>query len=238
MRLREIEKLKKKDLKQRVDEAFAKSDEKGPGYLAEAQFYMRELEHRRDSWVSIRDLLLEIAVIVLIGWEIHMSYRAERLQKENFADEKKVFQNLEKSSGATSDSLVAVRTSLEKQLALLYDVSVAVTFDHNLKRIILVNNGRTNLYIWGDQLNRGNRVLEAKPKMITPGGSHYIIADSFYEELGRKLPKGSKDMIPFDVFIKNEVGDSFIIESQFFATWFNDLLTIHTQTSSVRRMGW
>jgi hypothetical protein len=41
---------------------------------------MRELEHRRDSLVSIRDFLLEIAVIALIGWEIHMSYRAEHLQ--------------------------------------------------------------------------------------------------------------------------------------------------------------
>ena len=70
MRLKEIEKLKKKDLKQRVDEAFARADEKGPGYLAEAQFYMRELEHRRDSFTSIRDLVLEIVVIALIGWEI------------------------------------------------------------------------------------------------------------------------------------------------------------------------
>jgi len=238
MRLKEMEKLKKKELRQRVDDAFEVAEHKGPGYLAEAQFYMRELEHRRDSWVSIRDLILEIAVIVLIGWEIHMSYRAERLQKENFADEKKVFQNLEKSSSATADSLVAVRTSLEKQLALLYDVSVAVTFDQNLRRIILANNGRTNLYVWGDQLNRGKQVMEAKPKMVTPGGSYYIIADSFYEELGRKLPKGSKDTIPFDVFIKNEVGDSFVIESQFFAVWYNDLLTIHTQTSSVRRVNW
>jgi hypothetical protein len=238
MRLKEMEKLTKKELRQRVDDAFEVAEHKGPGYLAEAQFYMRELEHRRDSWVSIRDLILEIFVIALIGWEIRMSYRAEQLQKDNFKDEKAVFESLQKSSGATADSLVAVKTSLEKQLALLYDVSVAVTFDHNLKRIVLVNNGRTNLYIWGDQLNRGKRVMEAKPKMITPGGSYYIIADSFYEELGGKLPKGSKDTIPFDVFIKNEVGDSFVIESQFFAVWYNDLLTIHTQTSSVRRVNW
>jgi hypothetical protein len=238
MRLKEIEKLKKKELRQRVDEAFQKADEKGPGYLAEAQFYMRELEHRQDSFTSIRDLILEIVVIALIGWEIHMSYRGERLESQNFADEKKVFENLEKSSSATADSLVAVKTSLEKQLALLYDVSVAVTFDHNLKRIVLVNNGRTNLYVWGDQLNRGKRVMETKPKMITSGGSYYIIADSFYEELGRKLPKGSKDTVPFDLFVKNEVGDSFLIESQFFATWYNDLLTIHTQTSSIRRVNW
>jgi hypothetical protein len=238
MNVAEIGKLTRRQLRARADEAFKKADEKGPSYLLEAQFYIGELERRADSRTSIRDLILEIAVIALIGWEIHMSYRAEHLQKENFADEKKVFQTLEKSSGATADSLVAVKTSLEKQLALLYDLSVAVTFDQNLKRIILLNNGRTNLYVWGDQLNRGKRVMEAKPRIITPGGSYYIIADSFYEELGRKLPKGSQDTVPFDVFVRNEVGDSFLVESQFFATWYNDLLTIHTQTTSIRRVSW
>jgi hypothetical protein len=49
MQLKEIEKLKKKELRQRVDDAFNKAEEKGPSYLMEAQFYMRELEHRRDS---------------------------------------------------------------------------------------------------------------------------------------------------------------------------------------------
>lgn len=66
MRLNEIEKLKKKQLKKRVDEAFELAERKGPRYLAEAQFYMRELEHRRDSFTSIRDLVLEIVVIALI----------------------------------------------------------------------------------------------------------------------------------------------------------------------------
>ena len=90
MNLKQIEKLKKKELSQRVDDAFQKAEEKGPGYWAEAEFYMRELEHRRDSRVSLRDLLLEIAVIGLIGWEILMGYRAEDLQKQNFKDEKAV----------------------------------------------------------------------------------------------------------------------------------------------------
>jgi len=51
-----------------------------------------------------------------------------------------------------------------------------------------------------------------------------LIADSFYEELGQKLPKGSPGTIPFEVFVKNEAGDRFLIESQFFAVWYNDLL--------------
>jgi len=104
MRFNEIEKLKKKELRGWMDEAFEKSDEKGPGYLMEAQFYRRELEHLHDSWVSIRDLLLEIAVIGLIGWEIWMGYRAEDLQKQNFTEEKavSVLENLRDSSGATA----------------------------------------------------------------------------------------------------------------------------------------
>src|SRR5580700_3421997 len=100
MQLDELEKLSKKDLRKRINKLFEEADYPGverSSRYSQAQFCMRELEHRRDSFTSIRDLILEIAVIGLIGWEIHMSYRAERLQTTNFGDEKKVFENLQKS---------------------------------------------------------------------------------------------------------------------------------------------
>src|SRR5713226_7504773 len=198
MRLKEIERLKKKDLKQRVDEAFAKADEKGPGYLAEAQFYMRELEHRRDSFTSIRDLILEIIVIALIGWEIHMSYRGERLESQNFEKEQAVFANLQASSAATAKTLESLQKTteemnknIETEVGLNYDVAVEVTFDNQVKHVNISNKGRTNVYVWGDKLDQQKPVLDTKGRMIAPGGYSYILADTFYEELGKKMPKGS-----------------------------------------------
>ena len=80
MRVRELERLTKKDLRQRADDAFQKADEKGPGYLMEAQFYMQELDRRHDSWISLRDLLLELVIIALIGWEIYLGYQGGKQQ--------------------------------------------------------------------------------------------------------------------------------------------------------------
>ena len=39
-------------------------------FMMEAQFYMQQLDQRRENWNGRRDLLLEIVVILLIGVEI------------------------------------------------------------------------------------------------------------------------------------------------------------------------
>jgi hypothetical protein len=143
MRVEEVEKLSKKELRSRANACFANAEvpgyERGP-LLFEAQFYMRELEHRADSRVSIRDLILEIIVIALIGWEIYMGYRQEANQAAQFGSQQKIFQNLEKSSEATAGTLTALQTTtenmngaLQKQLALFYDVSVNVVFNAETK---------------------------------------------------------------------------------------------------------
>jgi len=52
------------------------------------------------------------------------------------------------------------------------------------------------------------------------------------------MPNGSDRLVPFAVFLKNENGDEFIVNCQFFASWSTGPLTIHTQTTSVRRARW
>ena len=112
MNLEELERLSRTQLRAKANEAFHSAEEEGPGYLAQAEFYVRELQHRRDSWVSIRDFVLEIIVIGLIGWEIHMGYRAERLQSQNFEKEEKVFTNLEANSATTANTLTTVEGTM------------------------------------------------------------------------------------------------------------------------------
>ncbi len=67
----------------------------------------------RDRWVSGRDLFLEIVVIGLIGWEIHMGYRQERQQSYDFSEQQKVQTNLARSSDATAKTLTALQTTTE-----------------------------------------------------------------------------------------------------------------------------
>jgi hypothetical protein len=246
MRLKEIEKLKKKELKKRVDEAFEKADEKGPAYLMEAQFYIRELEHRHDSWVSIRDLLLEIAVILLIGWEIWMGYRAEGLQTKNFKVEKEVFDNLNASSSATANTLVAVngtmeamKLSLEKQVALFYDVQVNVIYNEGTKKLILINDSRSNVTVWAHRVGVESAPMETylKPVVITPSGTFEFGFDEYAKQISGQLPKGASQTFRFTFFLKNEKHERFTLSGDLIAAWHGDVFYFLSQSQGTTP-GW
>ncbi len=246
MRLKEIEKLKRKELKQRADEAFEKADEKGPAYLMEAQFYMRELEHRRDSWVSIRDLLLEIVVILLIGWEIWMGYRSEDLQTKNFKAEKEVFDNVKTSSGATADTLVAakgtmeaMKLSLEKQVALFYDVQVNVIYNEGTKELILINNSRSNVTVWAHRVGVDSAPMQKylKPVVITPTGTLEFGLDEYGKQISGQLPKGASQTFRFTFFVKNEKQERFTLSGDLVAAWHGDAFYFITQSQGTTP-GW
>jgi hypothetical protein len=249
MQLDELELLTQELLRQRANDAFALADEKGPGYLAQAQFYISELDRRenrkmekeRDDREKIRwriDLILELLIVVLIGFELWVG--GCEADKQLAA-----LNNLQKSSASTAERLESLQKTTEEmnrnigtEVGLNYDVAVEITFDNQVKHVNIANKGRTNVYVWGDKLDQQKPLIDTKGRMIAPGGSYYIIADTFYGELGTKLPKGSQRLVPFSVFLKNENGDEFIVECQFFAVWYLDNLTIHTQTTSVRRAKW
>jgi hypothetical protein len=210
--------------------------------LQEAQFYTQELERRGDSLISLRDLLLEITVIGLISWEIWIGYQTEKMQLQNFEKETRILSALATSSSATADRLAELKEVTKKmnegiqtELELNYDVTVEVTFDNSVKHVNIANKGRTNVYVWGDKIGDGPPTMDTKGRLIAPGGYYYILADKFYEEVGRVLPKGSEKLLPFTVYLKNDHGNEFTVQCQFFAVWYLDNLTIHTQTTSIKR---
>jgi hypothetical protein len=201
---------------------------------------MRELEHRRDSWVSIRDFTLEIIVIALIGWEIWIGYRAERLQKTNFEAEQKVFDNLEKSSEATAAALVAAQQilqkmneSLEKQLALSYDVMLVATYDNPSKKMIFSNGGRTNIALWGWKIEGTLPSVGGGPRTIIPGGSYGGAMPELTEILTKLTRKGVDRLVPFEIYVKNERGEEFTVYANFGITWQNEQMQVGTQTVTI-----
>jgi hypothetical protein len=112
-----LEKLSKKELRKRANDYFAQlatcGHEQEPAVLAKAQFYLRQLEHRWDSRISTRDLILEIIVILLIGGEIYMGIRQEGHQRANFNDQQGVLKNMLTSSQKTADTLTALKSTTE-----------------------------------------------------------------------------------------------------------------------------
>jgi hypothetical protein len=251
MNLSKFEKLTKEELRRRADECFAKSKqvsgEAHIGTLLEAQFYTTELDRRHDSRIARRDLLLEIIVIVLIGAEIYMSIRAETLQRRNFADEQTIFQNLQRSSAATADTLESLKATTEtmngavqKQVELFYDVEVTVTWNQSDKQVVLQNQGRTNVALWGMHIG-----AEGKPEffktanIIAPAGGLYANnMGAWYTQIAQTIQKGTVMPIPFFAFVKNEAGQFFTIKGNFITTWGGDnQLAFNVNTSQIMP-GW
>lgn len=121
LKLENIEKLSKTELKLAKVDCFETAPEADPvdrlAILQEAQFYTRELERRIDSRVSIRDFVLEIVVIALIGWEIYMGYWQDAQQSAQFEKQQEVMTKLEQSADATAATLTALQTANELNLS-------------------------------------------------------------------------------------------------------------------------
>jgi hypothetical protein len=83
-----IDNMSRAELKRAIVMCFEYAPDATPidrlAVFQEAEFYTRELERRADSRTSIRDLLLEIIVIGMIGWEIWMGYGADAFTKAEF----------------------------------------------------------------------------------------------------------------------------------------------------------
>ena len=243
--VKEIGKLSRRELRERADEAFKKADEKGPGYLAEAQFYTRELEHRHDSWVSIRDLILEIVVIVLIAGELYMSYRQGIEQGKQFEKQQAILGNMEQSSGATLGALTAeqrtmeaMNLALQNQLALYYDVSINVIFDQEKKEVMFLNNGRTNVVAWGTKVGEDKPFVPGEGRVITAGAGMKVDGKEIYNLLVGRFPKPSAGSVAYELYLRNERGEDFVQRGYFALVWQGDVGIVNTQTASVMPEKW
>jgi hypothetical protein len=173
----EIRKLSKKALRVRANGQLALVDTADADsrdlHIHKADLFVRELERRRDywSWVSLRDLILEIIVIDLIGWEIVLSYRGDQQQSTNFTEQQRVLGRMDASASKTAaamttlqaeqtklvtaqqqslatlrdtlKSITSMNTLLNQQVKMAYDVVPLILFNETEKRIDITNMGKT-----------------------------------------------------------------------------------------------
>jgi hypothetical protein len=62
----------------------------------------------------------------------------------------------------------------ERLLDLQYAMSITVAYEESTKRIIVVNNGHTNIYLGGYGLDDRERTMQPEARLIAPGQSHFI----------------------------------------------------------------
>ena len=81
-------------------------------------------------------------------------------------------------------------------------------------------------------------MIEKEPVIITPAGFYYIYAKDLKEEFLKKVPRGSKAMVPFDVYLKTTNGQQYIAKSYFSVWWEGDAMRVDTQTISIKPTRW
>ena len=224
--LRVIDKMSRAELKNAIIMCFEYAPDATPidrlAVLQEAQFYMRELENRRDSRTSLRDLILEIVVIMLIGGEIILGYYHGRNEATASALEYQVLTNLQTSSSATASTLTELQATskqmneaVQNELAVAYEVSLNVKFDITSDQIIITNEGRTRVSLWGSKVGKSSIVMEKVPRTLTPGVPYLITGHEVTTGLTGVVPKGGFPPVPFVMFIKNEREEEFVARYEF-----------------------
>ncbi len=104
MTFNDFERANKRDLEEKANDCFRKYYDANtggldkPALLLEAQFYMNEMDRRHQTWISRRDLMLEMAVIVLIGVEILLGGKQDA-----------VLTQLQSSTAATASTLASLQ---------------------------------------------------------------------------------------------------------------------------------
>jgi len=233
MRFEEFEKARLTDLKREAKSRFGEYKDSNtggmekPALLLEAQFYMNEMDRRHDNWIARRDLILEVIVIVLIGMEIVLGW----CQGKVIDKQTKILQDVSASSLAT----VKV---LQNQLDLFYEPSVAGSFVPTTKEFNLLNNGRTNIELWGSKLANGKPVLFKLASMLPLNAGYRFGANALYNQLSELVKSRSTLFLPYDVCLRNEGGKEYIAHFQLAVFRQQGTLMIFTQLNGVEPSKW
>jgi hypothetical protein len=109
MTFEEFEKATKAELRSRAKDCFDNSAVYQPSdpmltvpLILNAQFYMQELDRRHGSRIAVRDLILEIVVILLIGGEIWHGFKAAKEEGALMDKQNAILANL---ADSTADRL-------------------------------------------------------------------------------------------------------------------------------------
>ena len=89
-----------------------------------------DYQWRHDRWIESRDLFLEIVIILLIGWEIRLSYQQEKQQAANFVEQQKVLTNMLTSSQTTAE--ISKTLSGDQKLSLAAQTTASSNLQSNL----------------------------------------------------------------------------------------------------------
>ncbi|HXN52761.1 MAG TPA: hypothetical protein VN943_12570 [Candidatus Acidoferrum sp.] len=128
------------------------------------------LQEYRERWVPLRDFILEIVVVGLIGWEIVLGIRQEKHQGENFDQQQKVLTSMQESSESTAKTLTALQNTTETMNKSVERNAAAAeaTSTTAAKSLVLSERAYVSCVTTGDEPKEGEK-LRARSSILNSG---------------------------------------------------------------------
>ncbi|MGA8216717.1 MAG: hypothetical protein WB799_24240 [Candidatus Sulfotelmatobacter sp.] len=280
MNLEELSHMAIAELRERANERLAPRSMQGPGGieiaikpdLSDAQFFIDEIERRiaeaerrKQSRIGVRDFILELIVIILIGLELYFGIVGGNKQlavlqtlKTSADQQVGVLQNLNTSAGETARIMKSLREeqdivlatqqqtlqltgqingALQTQLGLNFAPALTLAYDEPHKSLTFLNFGKTEVFVWGSK-DIGKLDMLPEPRIIVGGGSYTVPEDDLLKTESQRVPKGSSETLPYDVYLKTANGKKYIARFLVIATWRDDILILKTQQTGIKPEDW
>jgi hypothetical protein len=212
MTFEEYEKASKGVLRAQAKECFDQANQNpswggAPTLLLQAQFYMQELDRRHDSFISLRDLILEIIVISLIGGEIWLGLRQGTDEGLLMDRQNKILANLDKSTAATA-------TLVQKELDLQYKLLPNVEYNGE-GEIALYNNSKSDVSLWGVKIgNMQPRIKNGRSIVISDHNMWPIHFRDYNPQLLVRTAGSTPTAFPVELYLKDASGQEFVWRGQ------------------------
>jgi hypothetical protein len=224
LKLANINKLTNDELKQAIEDCFEEAPDTAPvdrlAILQEAQFYQTEIDRRHGSWVELRSLVLEIAVIILILGEILLSIYGIRLAIREDEDEAAVMVKQNTILSNLQTSTQATASMLGEELDLEYTLAINVEYNGS-ESVTVFNNSRSEAILGGVRVDGVlGKIKEGHPFVIADHNSVRINLSDYDLKLRQKGIGNTKPFIfPIEIYISNVRGKEFVWKGRI--TWGN-----------------
>ncbi|SRR6266478_223020 len=146
------------------------------------------------------------------------------------------------SLGAQKNTLKSVgrmNESLQRQLDLAFAVAVTVTADEAAKRIIVTNQTKTSIYIWGAKYDGEPPLKFTDERFMSPGSGYFFQWEKLFDNPRITIPKGGPNQqVPLDFYLLSADGKPYIVRGFIVETWEGDVMKIYPNTISVKQETW
>jgi hypothetical protein len=124
----------------------------------------------RERWIPLRDFILEIVVILLIGWEIALGVYQEKDQDRNFDEQQKILAKMQQNAAATAQTLTTLENTTETMSRSVERNAAAAeaTSTTAAKSLVLSERAYVSCVTAGDEPKEGEK-LRARSSILNSG---------------------------------------------------------------------